>query len=419
LATVSGEKVPVVVTFRKWVDPTGRTPGAIVVFRDERPIRKLEAEMIHVEKLHSLGTMVSGIAHELNNPLTSIIGFSELGMREGLAPDRHEGFFRSINSEAQKAHLVIQNLLDFARTPIEVECPVSINDVLKSILGIRRLDLQATGIDLDEVYEDDLPDTVGDPKKIRQLLMNIINNAADAAGDSRHRGKIAVRTEKGEGRIVVEISDNGPGIPKPVLPKIFDPFFTTKTVGMGTGLGLSISHAMAVELGGRIDVESNEGEGTRFTVTVPIVVPQKRKGKPPSTAVFRERLGEKPKILIVDDEEVLVEMMENFLKFKGCEVDRAPDGEAGLSKISKNAYDIILCDIKMPNMNGREMVKQLQEKDPSALEKIVICSGDTVSPDTQSFLRDSGLRTLNKPFTLKELAATLKSVLSDTYYLAK
>ena len=148
-----------VATFRRWVDPLGHNTGGILVCRDERPIRKLETEMIHVEKLHSLGTMVSGIAHELNNPLTSIIGFSELGAKKTVPPEQAEGFFRSINSEAQRAHRVIQSLLDFARTSLAVECPVSPNQVLKDIVAIRRFDLEARGVDIMADYDEDLPDT--------------------------------------------------------------------------------------------------------------------------------------------------------------------------------------------------------------------------------------------------------------------
>jgi two-component system NtrC family sensor kinase len=418
LSTVQGETVPVMATFRKWVDPLGRAAGGILVCRDERPIRKLETEMIHVEKLHSLGTMVSGIAHELNNPLTSIIGFSELGTKKTLPAEQTEGFFRSIHTEAQRAHRVIQSLLDFARTSLVVECPASPNQVLKDIVAIRRFDLEAHGVDIVEDYDESLPDTIVDPRKIRQLFMNILNNAADAAGESSGRGRVEVRTVREENRLVFRITDNGPGIPAKVLPKIFDPFFTTKTVGMGTGLGLSIAHALSVEMGGRIRVDTKTGEGSTFTVTLPVKAVPSEKPKPPSTAVFREKLEGKPRVLIVDDEEVLVDMMVNFLRFKGCEVDRAKDGFVGLEKIEKNPYDIILCDIKMPNLNGREMVKILESKNPEALKKLVICSGDTVSPDTQSFLQGSDLRTLNKPFTLNELAKMVKTVLSETYYLA-
>ncbi|MHC4598731.1 MAG: ATP-binding protein [Planctomycetota bacterium] len=418
LSTVTGDTVPVMATFRKWVDPLGHTPGAILVCRDERPIRKLETEMIHVEKLHSLGTMVSGIAHELNNPLTSIIGFSELGTKKTLPVEQAEGFFRSIHSEARRAHRVIQSLLDFARTSLAVECPVSPNQILKDIVAIRRFDLEAHGVDIEETYDETLPDTLADPRKIRQLFMNVFNNAADAAGEAGGRGRVEVRTLLEEDRLVVKIADNGPGISDKVLPKIFDPFFTTKTVGMGTGLGLSIAHALSVEMGGRIKVETQVREGSTFTVALPVKAVPSDRPKPPSTALFREKLAGKPKVLIVDDEEVLVDMMANFLQFKGCEVDRARDGLVGLEKIEKNPYDLILCDVKMPNLNGREMVKILETKDPDALKKLVICSGDTVSPDTQSFLQASSLRTLNKPFTLNELAKTVKTVLSETYYLA-
>jgi PAS domain S-box-containing protein len=419
LSTGSSESVPVVCTFRKWIDALGETPGAIVQFRDERPIRKLEGEMIHVEKLHSLGTMVSGIAHELNNPLTSIIGFSEMGKKKDMGPDRYRSFFESINSEAQRAHRVIQSLLEFARTSFDVECTLSINQILKDIMGVRRFELEARGVDLAEDLDAELPDTKGDPRKLRQIFLNVFNNAGDAAEEARARGRVRIQTRVEEGHFVIRVSDNGPGIPDKVLPRVFDPFFTTKTVGMGTGLGLSISHSLVTEMGGRILVDTKAGEGTTFTVAIPVTAAEPEALKPPSTASFREKLEQKPRILIIDDEDVLVEMMSNFLKFKGCEVDRAPDGLVGLEKIRNEIYDIILCDIKMPNLNGREMVKILGEEDPDKLKKLVICSGDTVSPETQSFISHTGLRTLNKPFTLKELAKTLKKVLAETYYIVK
>jgi len=290
--------------------------------------------------------------------------------------------------------------------------------MVEDLLAIRRADLEYGGIAISAELDPEVGETVADPLKLKQILLNILNNAADASAEGRLEKRVAVSTRKEGAFFSIRIADTGPGISPAVMSKIYDPFFTTKPVGMGTGLGLSIAHTQVVKMGGRIEVETVPGKGTEFTVFLPVVEPEKTAPKPPSSSVLKGEILEHPRVLVVDDEQVLVDMVSSFLTFKGCEVDGAADGLEALEKIEKNEYDLILCDIRMPNLSGRELVDRLREMGSDALGKIIICTGDTLSPDTQSFLDRSKLRILHKPFTLKELAATIRSMLSETLQAA-
>jgi signal transduction histidine kinase/CheY-like chemotaxis protein len=414
LLTSEGGRVPVLATFRKIPGPRGEASGTVLVLRDERPLREIEADMIHLERIHSLGIMVSGVAHELNNPLTAIIGYSELGTQP-MDGEQARTYFQTIRTQAQKAHRVIKNLIDFSGSAISYDCPVSLNDLVRGVVRIRKYNFELEGNMLEEVLEDDLPVMQTDPHKLKQITLNLLNNAIQAVEEVPHPGVVRVTTGLRERNVFVSVSDNGPGVPDDVLPEIFNPFYTTKSPGRGTGLGLSISQALVGEMGGRIEVKTQPGRGSTFTVHLPLVEAEWKEKKPPSSSILtRESLPQKPQILVIDDDEAVVDMMVQVLELKGCEVDVARDGEEGLAKVTGGPYDVILCDIRMPRLNGRALINRLRERDPALLRKVVVCSGDMASPETQAFLRQGDLQTLEKPYTLKDLVRTVRRVLRES-----
>ncbi|GEM_PF-2626525 len=413
LVTGSGGSVPVIAAFHKWVAPGGEHAGAIVVLRDERPIRRLQTEWFHVEKMRALSTMVSGLAHELNNPLTTIIGFSEMG-RNPLPAERARRYFDTVYEQARRAQGVVKTLSDFCGGSAAFEAPVHAEVLVSELVRVRRFDLESAGVSTEESYEPDLPATVLDPQKLKQAVLNVFNNAAEAAEENTGKGRVSVDVRRGGNAIRIRIADNGRGMDEETLGKVFDPFFTTKGPQEGMGLGLSVAHSLVSGMGGRIEAASTPGEGSVFTLVLPVASGAPKRRKPPSSSLIYEKMTAKPHVLIVDDDKVFVEMIANFLALKGCTVDTAFDGTEGLEKIGGEDHDVILCDVRMPNLDGRAMVDRIRKERPEVLEKIIICSGDTVAGDTRRFLKASGLRTLNKPFTLKELAAELRGLLSDS-----
>jgi len=410
LLTPGGEKIPVVVAFQKIDQPHHESPGAVVVLRDERPLRKLEAEMIHLEKMHSLGIMVSGIAHELNNPLTAILGYAELG-KTPLETDTACQYFQTIYTQGRKAHDVIKNLVDFAGSALSFECPLSLNRVAEEIIKIRKYDIELSGHTVVFDFAPDLPQIMIDPHKIKQIILNIFNNAAQALERSGRQGEIRIRTAIHDRNVVVEISDTGAGIPREIQARIFDPFFTTLDPGQGTGLGLSISQVMVADMGGRIEMETREGEGTLFRVSFPLVEPKAEKPRHELPHLMPDHVFEGPRILVVDDDDTVVAMMKEVLTVKGCTVDAASDGEEGLCKMLQSTYNVIFLDMKMPRLDGRATIERLRREAPHILPSIVLCTGDTAEPKTQTFLHVTDLHTLIKPFRIRELLSVVQSIL--------
>jgi two-component system, NtrC family, sensor kinase len=235
------------------------------VFKDITEATALQAKLVHTEKMAALGQLISGVAHEVNNPLAAIIGFTDLLMENRTVPDAAKQELKIILREAKHTQTIVQNLLRFSREAPAQREPVQLNEVLQHTLRLRAYDLSNRGIDVVEQYEEDLPLTVADPHQLQQVFLNILNNAYDAVQEVERPAKIEVATRSGDGYSEVSISDNGPGVRDP--QRVFEPFFTTKEVGKGTGLGLSICYGIIQAHGGEIFVKNNPGQiGCTFHV---------------------------------------------------------------------------------------------------------------------------------------------------------
>jgi two-component system NtrC family sensor kinase len=250
-------------------DETGEINSVVVVMTDITDAANLQAKLMHTEKMAALGQLVSGVAHEVNNPLAAIVGFTDLLLENPEIPESAKEELRVILQEAQRTRVIVQNLLSFARQLPAQREPVQINTVLRQTLKLRAYDFSNHGVDLAESYDETLPLVVGDPQQLQQVFLNILNNAYDAVQETRRPGKIEVTTSLKEGRIAIAFRDNGPGILHP--DRIFDPFFTTKEVGKGTGLGLSICYGIVRAHHGEIVASNNsEGAGCTFIVRLPV-----------------------------------------------------------------------------------------------------------------------------------------------------
>jgi len=250
-------------------DDQGDINSIVVVMTDITDAADLQAKLMRTEKMAALGQLVSGVAHEVNNPLAAIVGFTDLLLENPDVPDTAKEELRVILQEAQRTRVIVQDLLSFARQMPAQREPLQINSVVRQTLKLRAYDLSNHGVELVERYAEELPIVVGDPHQLQQAFLNILNNAYDALQETRRRGKIDIETSFREGQVFISFRDNGPGIAHP--ERIFDPFFTTKEVGKGTGLGLSICYGIVRAHGGEILARNNpDGVGSTFAVRLPV-----------------------------------------------------------------------------------------------------------------------------------------------------
>jgi signal transduction histidine kinase/CheY-like chemotaxis protein len=363
-----------------------------------------EDRMIANSRLVSVGEMAAGVAHELNNPLTAVLGFSQLAMRQA-SDDTLKRDLESIAHEAERAGRIVDNLLTFARSSDTFPDSQTLNttDSLQKILDLREYECRVNNVDVVTYFGDETPSTLADAHRMEQVFMNLIGNSIHAIGESVSHGTITVGVVHDEGRIRVSITDDGPGISQVNQKKVFEPFFTTKPIGKGTGLGLSICKGIVEDHGGAIRVESAIGRGTTFVVEIPIIeVPEEVYAPSPSTPL-QPNSYTKLKILAVDDERSVTMLLNRALVAQGHDVDIANDGAEALRTLFLNEYDAILLDVRMPGLGGPEVFRSIEVLRPDLADRVLFITGDTVSPDTRTFLEQTRVDVLHKPFSLEEI----------------
>ncbi|MBI5236854.1 MAG: response regulator [Deltaproteobacteria bacterium] len=396
----------------------GSEGKAVVYIRDVTHERLLSQRLVHSDKLSSLGELVSGVAHELNNPLTGIMCYSELLMEEGLGEAVNKRL-RKVNDATLRCKKIIDNLLTFARWHKPERKYESINNVIRDAVELRSYQLRVDNIEVGLALDETIPKTMLDPHQMEQVFLNLINNGRDAIKEKGSLGSITVKSGLISGMITVMVEDTGAGIAVDAVDKIFDPFFTTKAVGKGTGLGLSISYGIVREHGGDIYASQRPGGGTVFVVELPVISEEKAALEMPvlgaESFVRLKEFAERGlnRVLALDDEEIVLDILEEALKALGFSVDKASTAVDALEKLKKAHYDIIISDIKMPGLSGKEFYREVKKVNPGAAAKIIFISGDSVSADTQGFLADTGCRRLSKPFTIEELNSAILHALSS------
>ena len=387
-------------------------------------LQQAQAQIIQNEKLAAIGQLISGIAHELNNPLTSIVLYAQLLQRYS-NNDSSNRELDMIIGESIRARKIVRGLLDFARQRPPESQPVNINDVIQSALQLVSYELRSHDIELHLDLLPNVPLMLADPYQLQQVFVNLLNNAWQAISTTRGNGHLWIKTEivppykinqLGTSNDVIRISvrDDGPGISDVTLPRVFDPFLTTKPEGKGTGLGLSICHGIISQHGGNIRLESKVGIGSTFIVELPIVSSNN------STITKHEILSNDPAqskqghVLIIDDEQAVLEVLAQALRSKGYIVDTLSNAGKGLQKTSEVEYSVILCDIRMPKLNGLELHRQLSKNYPRLAKRIVFITGDTISSKTRMFIEQEGVLCLTKPFELDELYEVIHMIEKDS-----
>jgi len=399
-------------------DTSGKPAGFIAITTDiteekkEEEAKQRAEQMAQVSsRLATVGQMASGVAHEINNPLTGVIGFANLLLRKDI-PEAVRKDVETIRYNAQRVASIVQRLLIFARWQKPQRESVDINAIVGTTVVMRAYEMEANNIKTTMDLAPDLPEIAADGGQMQEVFLNIILNAETEMKLAHNKGNLLIKTERIDNTIRISFRDDGPGIPPENLERVFEPFFTTREVGQGTGLGLSISHGIIAEHGGQIYARSKLGKGATLIVELPIVNAAQvcEVVEPLTDEANNEITG---RILVVDDEPVIRELLSEILADRGHEVETVDNATDALKKLESERYSLILLDIKMPGMNGIEFYQHIRDKAKSLARRIVFITGDAMGKETWHFLRQTKAPYLTKPFDEKKLEKVLSGILTS------
>ena len=408
-----------------WVEVTATLhaaddpPRLDALVRDVSERRKLEAqgrdpgqELVQSEKMAALGQTISGVAHELNNPLATILTCAERLASRPVKAETKRGV-ETILGEAERAARIVRNLLTFARKKGNTtRALVDMNGLVRDTLALRAYEQRLSNISTLDALASGLPNIFSDPHQVKQVLLNLIINAEQAMLAANGRGSLVARSwyDAAEGMVALEVNDDGPGFSEEVRKRIFDPFYTTKAIGKGTGLGLTVAYAIVQEHGGKIRVESTPGAGASFFVSFPAGAGVSQ-AAPAAASLPAAPAG--ARVLLVEDEPALAAAVADSLADAGYRVERAADGEEARERVESRPFDLVICDLKMPRLDGRAFYRLLRERNPSLARRMIFVTGDVAGTDADRFLVETGCRWLAKPFRLRDLLRLAHEVLGQ------
>jgi two-component system NtrC family sensor kinase len=384
-----------------------RITGVVASLRDVTDEQIMAEQLLQREKLAAVGQLVSGVAHELNNPLAGIMAFAQLLEIAPGIPDEQRDAVQTIFREARRAAKIVSNLLLFARQRAPERVNTDLNTVLRDTLELRRYVLHTQQVEVVLDLDDALPTVRADPFQLQQVMLNLLTNAEHALKGAATPRRITLQTRRAGDRIIARVSDTGRGIAADQIDRIFNPFFTTKEVGEGTGLGLSISDGIIRQHGGEITVHSVVGRGTTFSIRLPIAGPPEIPAPERSTPAAPT---ESRTFLIVDDEPSIRSALVRYLRRQGYAVDDAATGREALARLREKRYDGILLDLRMPDMPGEAVYAALHEHDPEHARRVVFATGDLESDAARALLRATRRPYVSKPFALSAVGELLCGV---------
>jgi PAS domain S-box-containing protein len=369
-------------------------------------LRRTQEQLLQSEKMSAIGQLISGVAHEINNPLTAILGYAQLLENESLN-ERASDFLTKLFKQAQRTQRLVQNLLSFARQRKPEKKQVDILKVIDDTLALRDFDLNLHNIHVVRDLEAGLPAVVADAHQMEQVFLNIINNAVDAMLEREHGGTLSVRAYGENGRVCIEFHDTGLGIREP--KKVFDPFYTTKGVGKGTGLGLSICYGIVKEHGGDIVALNSSQGGALFRVMLPA---SQSVSAEPAEEPVRHLPPLSGRILLVDEEAVL-EFEREALAGAGAEVVAVSSGEQAIECLQREKFDAMLFGATMPGQwTGIDLYRWVAVNLPGAEGNIILATSNIGDKETCSFLKNVRVPCIVKPFQVAELIAIARSLLA-------
>ncbi len=373
---------------------------------------RLQREMaLRNERLEVVASLIGGVAHELNNPLALLVGHATLLRRkagDGPLAERAE----KITQAAERCARIVRNFLGLARPQAPEKKPIELGGLVRETLEIVAYGLRVDGIEVEVQIAPDLPRVPGDADRLRQLLVHLVMNAEQALRRKEGARRLLVRVEKtsaARGAVRVVVADNGPGVPAELRQRIFEPLFTTLASGEGTGMGLPLCRGIVADHGGELRLEEvDEGEGCRFVFDLPLAA-----GSAPPATKERPVTAPGPRaILVVDDEADVAALMGDTLELAGHHVEIASNGTEALGHLAQRRFDLVLSDIRMPEMDGPGLYRAIQDRHPELARRFVFVTGDTLSSETAAFVRGIGAPVVMKPFDLEDLTRTVNRVLA-------
>lgn len=371
-------------------------------------LRRTQEQLLQSEKMSAVGQLISGVAHELNNPLTAILGYTQLLETEELSP-RILDFIGKLHKQAQRTQKIVQNLLSFARQQKPRRVHVDLRSVMEDTIALRDYDLKVNNIIVERDFDSVLPSVIADPHQLEQVYLNIINNAADAMMENGQGGHLRIRIYRDNGHVASEFRDSGPGM---IDPKhVFDPFYTTKGVGKGTGLGLSICYGIVKEHGGEILAENLPGGGARVQVRLPMAVGEKPVSERDRIVARRESRLE-GKVLLVDDEEPILDFEREVLAAAGLDVTTATSGVRAVECLENQEFDTVLLDSKIPGeWSSEDVYRWIAKSRPSQLNRTVLVLSNVSDLQVRAFVDATQVMCLVKPFEVSDLLAVVRRTL--------
>jgi PAS domain S-box-containing protein len=414
--TKAGSTFPVAV-YSSTIMKNGQTIGirGILIDVSDRKLAEKEKQQLRDKaemssRLAAVGEMAAGIAHEINNPLTGVIGFSELLSERQDLPADVKDQLKIIADGGNRVKDIVKRMLTFARQTKPTRTSASINELIEATLSLRSYVLRTANIEVIKHLDPDLPWVMVDPGQMQQVFLNLIVNAEYSMKKAHGKGTFVITTEKMDGYIHISFKDDGTGMSQEIKDKLFHPFFTTKQVNEGTGLGLGLSRSIVLEHNGTIEVESQLNQGATFIITLPITQPAEEAPAVVITAVLAEKV-KAARILVVDDEESIRKLVTTILAQSGHTVDATGEAKEALTKLESTHYDAVLMDIRMPGMSGMEMYNIIKERHSELTGKCIFITGDTSDATTRAFLEQNKLPYISKPFDKETLLKKVNGLL--------
>jgi PAS domain S-box-containing protein len=412
-----GTRLGVSLTVSPMVDAAGHVVGASAIARDITARRQAEAQvqrqreaLFQSEKLAMMGQLLAGVAHELNNPLSIVMGQASL-LRQSVSNTRQLERAETIVQAAERCARIVRNFLALARQRPPERRPMHVNQVVREVVELLAYPLRVDSVDVQFELAPDLPLVWGDRHQLHQVMVNLVTNAQQAMREvagPRHL-TLATGVDAGERQIWLEVRDTGPGVAAALQQQIFEPFVTTKPPGMGTGLGLSLSQEIVERHGGTIRLGQAAPQGAVFRVTLPMDAPREAalEATPPVEApAIRGK-----RVLVVDDEPGIASVVAEVLALDEHIVETAAHGGEALAKVCTHPYDLIISDIRMPEVDGPNFYRALARRDPQLLPRLMFMTGDTLNASTREFLEQTRVPCVRKPFTLVEIRAIVQQTL--------
>jgi PAS domain S-box-containing protein len=371
-------------------------------------LRRTQEQLLQSEKMSAVGQLISGVAHELNNPLTAILGYTQLLESEKLEP-RVEEFITKLHKQAQRTQRIVQNLLSFARQHKPKRIQVDLRSIIEDTIALRDYDLKVNNVIVERDFDPVLPSVVADPHQLEQVYLNIINNAADAMLERSGGGLLRIHVFSQNGHVVSEFHDSGPGITDP--KHVFDPFYTTKGVGKGTGLGLSICYGIVKEHGGEITAHNHAAGGAVLEVRLPVAVGEKPVTENDRIVARRESRLE-GSVLLIDDEDALLDFEREVLTAAGLSVVTASTGASAVDLLQQQDFDAVFLDSKIPGAwSSEDVYRHIEQHQPHLVSKTVLVLSDISDPNVKAFVEATQIFCLVKPFEVSDLLSVARRVM--------